>query len=273
MSVAEQLAPQEADITSRRGAVRVAFVGKGGAGKSAIAGTFARALARRGEPVLAIDVDHVPGLALSLGLEVDDAPPIPDEALEENPEQGTGLPFRLVPGLSAVEAVERFSALAPDGVRFLQYGNVVNADLTTFRRTLCAFRQILDDMPQRHWSLVGDLPAGTMLAFAGLANFADVVVVVVEPMAKSLLSARRLAKLSASEHSPKSIVALASKVRSDDDIDLVRSRCGLEVIASVPFDQALVAAERDRRAPIDQVRPSPAVRAVEALVDRLVPTP
>ena len=61
--------------------MRVAFVGKGGAGKSAIAGTFARMVARGGDPVLAIDSDPLPGLAFSLGLAVDDTPPIPDDAV------------------------------------------------------------------------------------------------------------------------------------------------------------------------------------------------
>lgn len=60
--------------------MRVAFVGKGGAGKSAISGTFARLLARRGHPVLAIDSDPLPGMAYSLGLDRDDAP-LPDEAI------------------------------------------------------------------------------------------------------------------------------------------------------------------------------------------------
>ena len=51
--------------------LRVALVGKGGAGKSVIAGTLARILARRGHRVLALDVDTLPGLALSLGLALD----------------------------------------------------------------------------------------------------------------------------------------------------------------------------------------------------------
>ncbi|MDP8932341.1 MAG: AAA family ATPase, partial [Actinomycetota bacterium] len=42
--------------------MRVAFVGKGGSGKSALAGTLARALARRGESVLVLDSDPMPGL-------------------------------------------------------------------------------------------------------------------------------------------------------------------------------------------------------------------
>ena len=43
--------------------MRVAFVGKGGSGKSTIAGTIARLLARDGDNVLALDVDTLPGLA------------------------------------------------------------------------------------------------------------------------------------------------------------------------------------------------------------------
>ena len=57
--------------------MKVVFVGKGGAGKSVIAGTFARALARRGTPVLAVDSDPLPGLAFSLGLESYESP-LPD---------------------------------------------------------------------------------------------------------------------------------------------------------------------------------------------------
>lgn len=48
--------------------LRIAFVGKGGAGKSLIAATVARLLARRGDRVLALDMDTMPGLALSLGV-------------------------------------------------------------------------------------------------------------------------------------------------------------------------------------------------------------
>ena len=48
--------------------MRIAFIGKGGSGKSTIAGTVARLLARGGHPVLALDVDTMPGLAFSVGL-------------------------------------------------------------------------------------------------------------------------------------------------------------------------------------------------------------
>lgn len=51
-------------VEYRRG-VRIVVVGKGGAGKSVVAGTMARVFARGGERVLALDSDLMPGLALS----------------------------------------------------------------------------------------------------------------------------------------------------------------------------------------------------------------
>jgi CO dehydrogenase maturation factor len=188
--------------------MRVAFVGKGGAGKSAIAGTFARTLARRGLPVLAVDSDPMPGLAFSLGLERDDAP-IPDEAVEERKEGEEGPRFRLRAGLSASEAVERYAVAAPDGVRFLQLGKV-RGHAASIMRSQFAFRQILDQLPDDGWNVVGDLPGGTRQAFAGWGAYARTVLVVVEPTAKSLLSARRLARLAHGQKAPERILAVAA---------------------------------------------------------------
>ena len=51
--------------------MRIAVVGKGGSGKTTIAGALARVLARRNHRILAIDGDPNPNLALSLGIPAD----------------------------------------------------------------------------------------------------------------------------------------------------------------------------------------------------------
>jgi CO dehydrogenase maturation factor len=252
--------------------VRIAFVGKGGSGKSAIAGTFARFLARRGLPVLAVDSDPLPGLALSLGLDIDDDVRIPDDAVRERAEGEKGPRYRLVEGLSATEAVERYAVEAPDGVRFLQFGKIggqAESGRRLFRSQL-AFRQITHDLPDDHWHVVGDLPGGTRQAFTGWANFARTVLVVVEPTAAAALSGRRLARMAQLESGPERVLAIANKARAADDAQLVAERTGLEVVATVPWDDAFAEAERRRRAPIDDAPESMAVREIESLVDRLV---
>jgi CO dehydrogenase maturation factor len=251
--------------------MRLAFVGKGGAGKSAIAGTFARTLARQGDRVLAVDSDPLPGLAFSLGLPIDDSPPIPDDAVVERQQGESGPRFRLRPDLDVEDAVERYAVTGPDGVRFLQFGKIGlqgQVGQPLFRSQL-AFRQITRELPDDHWSVVGDLPGGTRQPFTGWGSFAKTVLIVVEPSAAGLLSARRLARMASMEHNPR-VLGLANKVREPDDVDLIVNRTGLEVVGVVPWDEAFAEAERKRRAPIDEAPASEAVRAVESLVDRLL---
>ena len=247
--------------------MKVAFVGKGGAGKSAIAGTLARALARRGTPVLAVDSDPLPGLALSLGLESDEAP-LPDDIVVERQQGESGPRWRLRPDLDVEEAVERYAVVAPDGVRFLQFGKIKGPN-PNLGRSQMGFLHIVRGLPADRWNVVGDLPGGTRQAFTGWGNFAQTVLVVVEPTAHSILSGRRLARMAELESGPQRVVAVASKVREPDDVDLVTRRTGLEVVAAVPWDEALAEAERQRRAPIDAAPDCPAVQAVESLADLL----
>jgi len=248
--------------------MRLAFVGKGGAGKSAIAGTFSRALARQGDKVLAVDSDPLPGLAFSLGLAIDHTPPIPDDAVVERKEGEEGPRWRLNPDVDPFEAVDRWSVEAPDGVRFLQFGKI-KGDQNLWRSQI-AFRFIINQLPAGRWNVVGDLPGGTRQAFTGWGSWASTILIVVEPTAKSLLSGRRLARMADLDpENPKKVLAVASKVRQPDDVDMIARGTGLEVVASVPWDEDLAEAERRQLAPIDFAPDCPAVRAVESLVERL----
>lgn len=95
--------------------MRIAFAGKGGAGKSSLAGTLARVLARDGHDVLAIDDDPSPNLALSLGVPSARALSL------------AGLPADLIVRdedgyhltKSVPEIVTEFGHDTPDGVRLL----------------------------------------------------------------------------------------------------------------------------------------------------------
>ena len=248
--------------------MRLAFVGKGGVGKSAIAGTFCRVMARQGHPVLAIDSDPLPGLAFSLGLAISDAP-LPDEAIEDKPEGEEGPRFRLRAGLTAADAIEQYAAVAPDGVRFLQFGKIRGQTGRATFRSQFAFRQIVRELPEDLWNVVGDLPGGTRQPFTGWGDFARTILIVVEPTAKSLLTARRLSRLALDEDHPRRIVAVANKVREEGDVETVARRTGLEVVGAIPWDEALAEAERKMAAPIDMAPDSPAVKAVESLVEQL----
>lgn len=233
--------------------LKVAFVGKGGSGKSALAGTVCRQLARRGRRVLALDVDTMPGLAVSLGAPAQGAR-LPAGLAERV--EGKG--WQVVKGAGPARLVDRYAARAADGVRFLELGKLpgqVEPAVTV------AFRHVMERFRRPGWALVADLAAGTRQAMFGWARFARVVVVVADPSAKSTLSARRLL--------PVATHLVANKVRSSADLEAITGGVPLPLLGVIPYDETLAEAERRGLAPIDFALDSPAVKAAELLAGRL----
>ena len=242
--------------------IRVAFVGKGGAGKSTLAGTFARLLARRGRPVLALDSDPMPGLPYSLGVGVDDAP-IPDDVVVEGPPGGHRWVLR--PGLDAGAIVDRYAAQCPDGVRYLQFGNLWG-HVVRLQKAQHAWSQVVAELDRDRWHLVGDLPGGTRQAMFGWARYADTVCLVVEPTVKSLHTAKRLLTLSEAPWGPSQLLLVVNKARDDRDAARVSERLGLEAAAVVPLDPDAGRADRRGAAPLDANPQGRLGRAVDGLV-------
>ena len=246
--------------------IRVAFVGKGGAGKSTIAGTFARLLARRGQPVLALDSDPMPGMPYSLGVAVDDHP-IPDDVVVSGPEGGPRWVLR--GDLDAAAIVDRYAAGCPDGVRYLQFGNLWGP-VVRLQQAQHAWSQVVAELDRDRWHLVGDLPGGTRQAMFGWARYADTVCVVVEPTVKSMHTATRLLSLSQAKWGPSSLMLVVNKARDDSDAVSVSERLGVQPVAVVPLDPDAVRADRRGAAPLDAAPDGSLAHAVDALVDRVM---
>lgn len=108
--------------------MRIAIAGKGGTGKTTIAGTLARVLARSGRRVWAIDADSNPNLALTLGLSREQAAalvPLPRNLLDEHTEPDGTRTMRL--RLTPDEIVREFGVATPDAVTMLLMGKVDHA--------------------------------------------------------------------------------------------------------------------------------------------------
>ncbi|GAC1341774.1 MAG: carbon monoxide dehydrogenase accessory protein CooC [Candidatus Dormibacteria bacterium] len=231
-----------------RAPLRVAFIGKGGSGKSVLAGTVCRLLARSGRPVLALDVDTMPGLALSLGGPDREARlPL---GLAEVVETRRGKHWRVLKGAGAAHLVDTYAVAAPDGVRLLELGKLPGR---VEPASTVAFRHVMQRFRRPGWAVVADLAAGTRQPVFGWADFASVRLIVVEPSAKGLMTARRLTAVGTH--------LIVNKVRSAAELEIVRRAIDLPVAASIPYDEGLAEAERDGRAPIDSAPGSPTVRA------------
>ncbi len=248
--------------------MRIAVIGKGGAGKSVIAGTMARLVARRGTPVLALDSDLVPGLSLSLGSGRDPVPPPLLEAAEQD-EQGR---WRWCWGIDAAVAAQRFSTDAPDGVRLLQRGKTGREGMRPIQGASKAFWEVvhgLVDAPQFcDWTLIGDTPAGPHATADDWAPYAETYVVVVQPTVQSAMTGRRVARL-ARMRRPQGVVFIANRVSDEDDVRHVEKLLGEPVLASIPVDEGVAAAERIGVAPLDHAPDSPTVAAIARLIEQL----
>ena len=99
----------------------------------------------------------------------------------------------------------------------------------------------------------------------------DAMLMVTEPYFRSLETVGRMAPL-ARELGIKHIWAVANKVRSPRDEEILRAYCserGIEIGAVVPFDEAVQEADREGRALIDYEPAGPAVAAIERVADLL----
>jgi CO dehydrogenase maturation factor len=248
--------------------VRIAVVGKGGAGKSVVSATLARLLARRGHRVLALDSDTLPGLTFSLGAEVPDEPPLNDAA-EQN-EKGR---WRLKPGIGPVRAVQRFATDAPDGVRLLQIGKTDKRGLAANRASHNAFYQVIHRLDRaaslRDWVIVGDLPAGARQTAFDWAPYAEHFLLVVEPTWQSMMTARRIVRIAGGMREGAAFSLVVNKVAAADDAARVQEFLGVPLIATVPVDEGVRSAERAGVALLDHAPDSAAVRAIESLADAL----
>lgn len=236
--------------------MRLAVVGKGGAGKSLIAGTLARLLARQGRRVLAADFDTNPGLAYSLG-----APPgdgaLPDDAVAED--AGASYGWGLRQGTAPTDVVERHAVRGPDGVRFLTLGKIGHIDKDAPKRTVVALCELVAAFGEPDWDVIGDLEAGPTTPFERYHAFADQALVVVTPQWVSAMTARRL--LSTLDDVESLVVAN----RFGDEPD----HPGLLPVMRIPLDPDVADAERRGLAPLDACPDSPTVAAITRLADTL----
>jgi CO dehydrogenase maturation factor len=247
--------------------LRIAVLGKGGSGKSVLAGTLARILARHGHRVLTLDSDLMPGLSLSLGLGLDPSAMLTD-AVEKN-DQGR---WRLRKGVGPVRAVTRYAAVAPDGVRHLQCGKFDAEGMSKILGSVNGFYQIVHRLARadafKDWVIIGDLPAGPRQLSFRWAPYAGTFLVLVEPSRKSVATARRIIEIVRSG-APAAVLPVASKVEGDGDRRWIERLLGEATAGAIPFDPSVALAERAGAAPIDRAPGSPAVLAIDALADRL----
>jgi CO dehydrogenase maturation factor len=246
--------------------MKIAVSGKGGAGKTTISGTIARALARAGHDVMAIDADVNPMLGISLGLGMDGTERLAGIRQELNESHADdAVHEHTIEGL-----IERFGQDAPDGVRVVVASRVDMPDHGCLCCGVSADR-LLRDMEAGGRTVLGDLEAGIGVLTRMEHGSLDVVLVVANPTPKSIEVARRAAETAVAREI--GVLVVANRVANDEDLEAIRAVLGEYEMAIVPEDPVIARADADGLAPIDVDDTSPGVRAIIEISERLIALP
>ena len=108
--------------------MKIAVAGKGGSGKTTIAGTIARVMADRGLGVLAIDGDTNPNLAIGVGIpreRLHELVALPNSILQRTMD-AEGKP-KAVLTLSLAEVKQRYGTVVNPHLTLLEMGRVDHA--------------------------------------------------------------------------------------------------------------------------------------------------
>lgn len=254
--------------------MKVATVGKGGSGKSTIAGTLARVLAEDGNKVLAIDGDPNPNLALTLGMsreQADEVRFIPPGIMEIKEDADGKRKFHL--SLSKQDLIKSYGAAAPHNIDLIVMGKP--ADGSAGSGCMCAshlaVRGVIAEMSGYGAHTVTDMEAGLEHLKRGTARNVDVMLVVAEPYYRSLEAAARTCQLARELEIPH-IHVVANKVKNEADQQAIEQFCeqhDMPIIGRVPHDEAFLDAERQAQAVIDFAPECPGAVAIREISEKI----
>jgi len=269
--------------------MKIAFVGKGGSGKTTLAALFARSLAATGSPVLAFDADINQHLGTALGLGADEAAELPSLGahLPAIKEHLRGANPRIADASSMIKttppgAGSQLLRVQEDNpvydacvrragdVRLAVTGSFTDEDLgvACYHSKVGAAELLLNHLVDESGEyVVVDMTAGADAFASGLFTRFDVTFLVCEPTLRSI-GVHEQYRGHARDHDVR-IAAVGNKVSDDEDGEFLREQLGDSLVTSLGRSKLVRAAERGQHRPIDELEPdnAEALATMRALVD------
>ncbi len=251
--------------------------GKGGVGKTLVAGTLARLFAKDGFKVLAIDNDSAMNLSYTLGIEDEvKSKIVPISEMKEMIEErtvvkgaGTGV-YNINPEVSDIP--DRFKITGPDDLQLLVLGGIEEPASGCLCPENALIRTLLYNLfVKRDEVIVVDFEAGLEHLGRGTAKGIDIMLVVAEPSQKSLDLSLKIIELS-KKLGVINIYLIANKVIDDSQIDIINERIkawNVPLYHSVPYDLEIGKADLEGISPIDFNPNSKAINSVKSLYSKL----
>jgi len=257
--------------------LKIAISGKGGVGKTTIAGILARILSRKGVNVLAIDADPSANLGLTLAIPKDvlnGIIPISENYALIEKKTGARLDsysvvFRL--SFRVDDIVEKYTIKSPDGVNLLVMGSVKGAGEGCACPANALIRSLLRHLiVKRNEAVIVDMEAGVEHLGRGTAEHVDCMLIITEPTVKSMEVAKKIYDLAGKLKIPK-IFLVGNKIITEKDKKILSTLDrAKKIIAFVPFDERIKHADAVGNWQIDIDEPSPGISKIQELLEILI---
>ena len=222
--------------------MRIAFLGKGGSGKTTITTSFIKYLEKKGKKILAVDADVNVHLKEALEMR---APFLGDKFdeiasyLEESkvnkniPIIGTLTPSKETKFINPTledDFIKKFGTVK-NNIALIACGTYTKKGLgvscyhSKLGSLILAYNRILDN---KDFYVVSDMTAGTDSAGTSMYAVSDINVFVVEPTKKSIQVLNDYKNII--EESKNNVYVIANKIESDEDIEFINNNIDKNII-------------------------------------------
>ncbi len=257
--------------------MKIAITGKGGVGKTTLAGLLARLYAAEGRSVLAVDADPDANLASALGISPETASralPLAEQSdlIEERTGSRPGSPGGMFSLNPKVDDIPDAYSIRHEGVRLLVVGKSKEAGSGCYCPENVLLRRLISHLILRSDEVVIlDMEAGIEHLTRGTAGSVNAFIVVVEPGQRSMQTARQI-ELLARGLGIKEVFVVGNKIRQKSEKDFIlRHLEGMKFLGFMSYAGDAVTADLDGKSPYDA---SPGVREeakkIKAALDQLM---